>query len=56
MTLPLGMNLSTKILIDASSLEIKEEKGRKINKLQYEEDDDDFSNIIIKNIKVREIK
>ena len=37
-------------------LEIKEEKGRKINKLQYEEDDDDFSNIIIKNIKVREIK
>ena len=56
MTLPLGMNLSNKILIDASSLEIKEEKGRKINKLQYEEDDDDFSNIIIKNIKVREIK
>jgi len=50
------MVLIPRILIDASSLEIKEEKGRKINKLQYEEDDDDFSNIIIKNIKVREIK
>ena len=56
MTLPLGMNLSNKILVDLSEITINEEKNKNINKLQFEEDDDDFSNIIIKNINLNEIK
>ena len=56
MTLPLGMNLSNKILVDLSEITINEEKTKQINKLQFEEEDDDFSNIIIKNIKLNEIK
>ena len=56
MTLPLGMNLSNKILVDLSEITINEEKTKQINKLQFEEDEDDFSNIIIKNIKLNEIK
>ena len=56
MTLPLGMNLSSKILVDLSNLTISEEKTRKLNKLQFEEEDYDFSNIIIKNISLNEVK
>ena len=56
MTLPLGMNLSNKILVDLSEITINEEKTKQINKLQFEEEEDDFSNIIIKNIKLNEIK
>ena len=56
MTLPVGMNLSKKILVDLSNVEINEEKNKKINKLQFEEDDDDFSNIVIKNINLNEVK
>ena len=39
-----------------SEITINEEKTKQINKLQFEEEDDDFSNIIIKNIKLNEIK
>lgn len=56
MTLPLGMNLSDKILVDLSEVTVNQDKTKKINKLQFEEDDDDFSNIIIKNISLNEIK
>lgn len=56
MTLPLGMNLSSKILVDLSNLTISEEKTRRLNKLQFEEEDYDFSNIIIKNISLNEVK
>ena len=56
MTLPLGMNLSTNILIDLSKLDIEEKKSRELNKLQFEDDEDDFSKIIIKNINLNEIK
>ena len=56
MTLPLGMNLSNKILVDLSNVTVHEDKTREINKLQFEEDDDDFSNIVIKNINLNEIK
>ena len=56
MTLPLGMNLSFKILVDLSELTISEEKCKKINKLQFEEDDDDFSEIIIKKIELKKVK
>ena len=56
MTLPLGMNLSTKILVNLEDVERNEEKNKNLNKLQFEEEDDDFSNIIVKNIKLSEIK
>ena len=55
MTLPLGMNLSDKILVDLSEYNINEEKSTNLNKLQFEEDDD-FANIIVKNINLNEVK
>ena len=56
MTLPVGMNLSTKILVDLSKLNIKEEKTKKLNKLQFEKDNNDFSKIIVKKIILKELK
>ena len=54
MTLPVGMNLSTKILIDLSKIDLNEEYKKKLNKLQFEDEDDDFSKIEIKHIQVTE--
>lgn len=56
MTLPVGMELSSKIMIDLSDIEINEKKTRKINKLQFEEYNNDFSDVIVKNINLVEIK
>ncbi len=50
MTLPVGMDLSTKILIDLSKIELKEVVKKKINKLEFEDEEDSFSKIEI-NIK-----
>lgn len=55
MTLPLGMNLSDKILVDLSEYNINETTTTYLNKLQFEEDDD-FANIIVKNINLIEVK
>ena len=55
MTLPIGMNLSTKILVDLSTLDLKVDKTKEVNKLLFEEDEDDFSKIIIKNIEINEL-
>ena len=55
MTLPLGMNLSDKILVDLSEYNINETKTTHLNKLQFEEDDD-FADIIVKNINLIEVK
>ena len=49
------MNLSDKILVDLSEYNINEEKSTNLNKLQFEEDDD-FANIIVKNINLNEVK
>lgn len=54
MTLPVGMNLSTKILIDLSKMDLNEEYKKELNKLQFEDEDDDFSKIEIKHIQVTE--
>ena len=56
MTLPLGMNLSSKILVDLSKLNINEKNTKELNKLQFEEDNNDFSKFIVKNIELIEIK
>lgn len=56
MTLPVGMNLSSKILVDLAEVKAKEKNIKKLNKLQFEELEDDFSEITIKNIEIIELK
>ena len=56
MTLPVGMNLSSKILVDLSEFNINEKNKRSLNKLEFENEKDDFSKIIVRNIEVNEIK
>lgn len=55
MTLPVGMDLSVSILVDLSTLELKLNETKKVNKLQFEDEEDDFSKIIIKNIEINEL-
>ena len=50
------MNLSYKILIDFSKLDFTREKEISVNKLQFEDEEDIFSEIIIKNIEIEELK
>ena len=56
MTLPLGMNLSEKILVNLSEVSLNEINKKKINKICFEDEDNDFSNIIMKNIMVKELE
>ena len=56
MTLPIGMNLSNQILIDLSNLDLKEVNKKKLSKIEFEDEDDDFSKIIIKDILVKELE
>ena len=56
MTLPLGMNLSEKILVDLSNIDLDEINKKKINKICFEDEDNDFSNIVMKSIMVRELE
>lgn len=56
MTLPLGMNLSEKILVDLSEIELSEVNKRIINKICFEDEKDDFSNIVMKSIMVKELE
>ena len=56
MTLPLGMNLSEKILVDLSGIDLDEINKKIVNKICFEDEKDDFSNIIMKSIMVRELE
>ena len=56
MTLPVGMNLSSKILIDLGNLHMIEENTKSLKKLQFENEKDDFSKINVKNIELVELK
>ena len=56
MTLPVGMNLSSKILIDLNELDLKEIDKKKINKLQFVDKEDDFTDIMVKHILVSELE
>ena len=53
-TLPLGQDLSTNILIDVSKLNLNLIRETEFNIVQFENKNDDFSNINIKNVKVHE--
>ena len=53
-TLPIGQNISTKVLVDLSNVELKI-KGRTNFKItEFEDENDDFSKVNIKNINVLE--
>ena len=56
MTLPVGMNLSSKILVNLSDIKQNEKNIKEINKLEFEDEQDDFSKILINQIEVIEVK
>ena len=56
MTLPLGMQLSNKILIDLHALELEETNEKRIRKIQFLDNKNDFSKIILKTIDIVEFK
>lgn len=53
-TLPIGQDLSSKILVDLSETELKINKKTSFNIAYFEDNKDDFSEVIIKNINVFE--
>ena len=54
MTLPLGMQLSNKILIDLPALELDEINKKKIRKIELLDNKNDFSKITLKTINIKE--
>ena len=56
MTLPVGMNLSSKILVNLAELKLTDQNEKQLNKLEFEEEENDFSKIRVKTIDVIEIK
>ncbi len=53
-TLPLGMDFSSKVMIDMSKLELNMRKAKKFNVASFEDENDDFSNIVIRSVVVYE--
>lgn len=53
-TLPLGMDLSSKIIIDTTKLHLKLSKSTRFNVVKFENEKDEFSNINIKTITLLE--
>ena len=56
MTLPVGMNLSKKLLIDISTIKLEEKNRKKVSKIKFQDEHDDFSKIAIKDIYIRELE
>jgi hypothetical protein len=53
-TLPVGQDLSTKILVDTSKLKLKLKDKSTFRIIQFEEENNDFSKTVIKTIHVFE--
>ena len=53
-TLPIGQDLSTKILVDVSKLDMKLKGKSSFKMVDFEKDNEDFSTIKIKTITVFE--
>ena len=53
-TLPIGMDLSTKMLVDISKLKLELVKNKSFKITEIEDEDDDFSNVNIKDVEVFE--
>ena len=56
MTLPLGMNLSKKILVDLSKMKFKNNFKKELHKIQFTNQNDDFSSLNVRNINVFELE
>ena len=56
MTLPVGMDLSKKVLIDLSNIQLEQIKSKELNILQFEDEEDNFSKKYIKTIEVKEME
>lgn len=54
MTLPIGMELSNKILVNLSDWEFQEVNKKNIRKIYFEDENDDFSKIELKEIMIKE--
>lgn len=55
MTLPVGMNFSSSILVNFKKMKLLNEKTKEIKKSEFEKENDDFSKIIVKDIVVKEM-
>ena len=55
MTLPLGMDISDKILIDLRTLELNEVNKKVIRKIQFLDNKNDFSKIVLNTIETQEL-
>ena len=53
-TLPLGMNLSTNVLIDLSKLDLQISRNSNFNIMELEDENDDFTNTIMKTVNILE--
>lgn len=53
-TLPVGQDLSTRILVDVSKLDLDLKKKSSFKVIEFEEDKNDFSTIVLKTIQVFE--
>ena len=53
-TLPIGQDLSTKILVDTAKLELKPKNKTNFKIVEFENEKDDFSKVNIKTITVFE--
>ena len=55
MTLPIGMQTSDRILVDVSTLKVKEKNNKIIGKAYLDNESNDFAKTIIKTISVHEL-
>ena len=53
-TLPIGQDLSTKILVDVNKLKLKVKNKSKFKIIEFENSQDDFSKVAIKTVQVTE--
>lgn len=53
-TLPVGMNLSTNVLVDLEKLNLQISRNSKFNILELEDNENDFSNTIIRTVNILE--
>lgn len=56
MTLPVGMNVSDKIIVDMQNLDLKETKIKTIGKAFQDNPKDDFSKMTVKSIVIHELE
>ena len=55
-TLPLGMNIEQKVLLDNSEIKLKMIKEEKINVLRYKEEKNEMAGTYIETINVKEFE